>query len=170
MESRTKLGIFFALFIGVIVAIALLPDIASNVQQMTNRISVINETVDISVARLASGSINNTYNFTVTNEPDGWRTTECPLTNFLYGNDTADWTSATDYVVALDSGTFTLENTVAVNGTVGGNSNTTYVDYDYCTTGYITNSGGRSMARLILILAAIGLIGFAIYYGVKDLI
>jgi len=168
MEFKSKIGVLVTLFLGVIVALVLLPAIASNIQDLSEKRNIVNESVDISVARLAGGTINETYPFTVEEEPTGWRINSCPLTAFLYGNSTTDWTLDADYRVNLSSGIFYLNNTVNVNGTDGSSPNETYVDYDYCTTGYITSSGGRGVAKLILIAAALGLLAYAVYLGAKE--
>jgi len=167
MENNSKLAVFIILFIGVIVALALMPEIARNISALSDKQIITNELIDITTARDAFklNNIDNSVTFTVDSEPIGWRQTECPLTSITYGNSTTDWTNEVDYNITESTGILNLYNTTA---TVRSVPNTTYIDYTYCNEGYITNSGGRGVAKLILIVAALGLAGFAIYMGIKE--
>jgi len=174
METKNKLGILITLFIGVIFALAILPAIANSVQDLTTKRTIAGEAQAIPVlgwnstggacCDLQNLTINNSYVYTVTNAPDSWKINKCPLTSFTVGNSTENYTVTTDYVVTASAGTYRLLNTTTTSR--GGND--TLVGYTYCDDGYITNSGGRSVSRLILIFSALAILGFAVYLGVKE--
>ena len=170
METTNKLGIILTLFIGVIVCLAMIPDIASNIQDMTVKRNVAGESHSLDIAAAwnvsldAAKTINESYIYTVTNAPDDWKINKCPLEGFTIGNSTENYTVTTDYVLTASAGTYYLMNTSTT--IYGGND--TLVGYDYCDDGYITNSGGRGIAKMILIFAAFGLLGYAVYLGAKD--
>lgn len=169
MSKLSSLAIILLLFIGIIFAVNLLNPISTNVQKMTSMNLVVSDLIDISNARIDGGEINSTYPLTVTNPPKGYLQTICPLSDFQYGNNTANWTLNTDYVINLSSGILYVNNTDATNGSTGISGNTTQATYHYCQEGYIPNSAGRDIARLILILATIGLLGIVIYYAYNEI-
>ncbi len=71
--SKIVIG-FFMIIIGVV----LIASVSNASDLVTSQITIINETIDISSARNTSGGINITIsNFTITNAPTGWKTTEC---------------------------------------------------------------------------------------------
>ncbi len=171
--QATMLSALLLLFVGTIVVLAIIPEMASNIQKMKARLSVVNESIDIGPARVADGTINESYAFSVANAPKDsgdWRASDgdvdCPLSDFSILNATGSaFTENTDYIVDLAEGNFTLKYTAATNQS--GSINQTYVSYSYCDAGYITDSAGRSIVSLILVFAALGLVGFAVYYGIR---
>lgn len=168
METKNiALGGILILIIGIIVALAIVPEIATRTTEMSQKNTVTNEQVTITTAQINSTDINTSKTFVVTSAPSGWKATECPLTNFVLGNATDDFTLTTDYTVTLSNGTFLLKNTAKVRSLSV--NNITLVDYTYCQDGYITNSGGRSIAGIIVLTAALGLLGFVIFYAIRGL-
>jgi len=98
--------------------------------------------------------------FTVTNYPQGWRANGgCVLTNFVLGNSTANFTVADDYLVNTTAGTFFVRNSTVIHGS----DNSTYAYYNFCGEGYVGNKPAGAAARLILLFAALGLLGFVIW-------
>lgn len=155
-------------FLMVIVGVSLIGTVANNSALVTDKAIIVNETVDISSARISgTQSINITAsNFTITNAPTGWKTTDCPITSVTYGNATAQFTSATDYNLYTTSGILQVLNT----STTGEDSitNTTYVSYTYCRDDYLNIAWGRSIIGLVtgfFALAILG-IGIALLYSV----
>ena len=148
------------------VVLSILPEIGTQTAGMTEKSNVVNESVNIATARNSSGGINLTVsNFTITNAPTGWKIANCPITNVLWGNLTTDKTSATDYNFYASSGILqVLPSTPMTVDAI----NTTFIDYTYCLDGYITSGSGRSIAGLIVLLSGLGLLGFVIYYSVKN--
>lgn len=167
MNNRGQFNII-ALFVTIIIGIVLIVAIVNQQSIMTDKITVTDETIDISVARLADGAINETYPFTVNNNPTGWKITKCPLTSVVYGNVSTSFTLNTDYRFTDSTGVLYLNNTAAVNGTTGGSPNTTYMDYVYCPDGYNTDSGARGIARIIGLFAIIGLLVVIIKGGLEE--
>jgi len=171
MEKIT-IGMFIILFIGVIVVLAMFPQISGDVHDMTTKQYVENESVDISdpVSGRVNMVINESTEYTITNYPEDWRTvnTACHITTFEFRNQTnVTMVNGTDYVFWADNGTFVLLDTPDMNTS---EDNATYYDYTFCPEGYMTNSSSRTVANLILIFAALGLVSFAIYYGVRGYI
>ncbi len=165
-KGQVGIGTLILLFIGIIIVVALLPAIASNISELKDKQTITDETVDFSSARLAGGTINSSVEFSVSNAPTGWDIEHCPLTSVTLSNSSGtDWTTSTDYVFTTAHGNFTLKNTVAVNGS---STNNTLVDYTFCPEGYASTGGARAMAGIILVFAALGLLGFAVYYSVRQ--
>ncbi|MCP3685541.1 MAG: hypothetical protein GY861_23065 [bacterium] len=160
--SKLILG-FVALLLGAILA----SQVAVQANVVTEKSRVSDEAIDISVARLAGGDINETYPFTVTYAPSGWKMEECPLTAVTYGNSTDDYTVTTDYVMTASTGVLTLLNTTEVyQGT-----NDTLVDYTYCGDDYTNLAWGRTAIQVAIGLFALGvfLLAVGLFYSVaKD--
>lgn len=160
MESKS-LAFLITGFVLLIVGVSLLTPTAEIVLGQTDKLGISNEALDISSARInAAGNINETLEFTVTNNPTGWKSEDCPLTNFVYGNSTTDYTLTTDYLVTLSTGVFTLKNTTT---TISG-TNSTLADYTYCADDYLNSSWQRTVLNLVpgffaiaLLLIAVGL-------------
>lgn len=170
MDSKTEIGTIFLLVVGVLVVLAMIGPISTDVEQMTNKISMTNESHSFASCRNTGGGFNNTgCNITITNAPSGWRINECPAGSFALRNCTGNTlTVTTDYIFVGSTGIYELKNTSAVHCNLGAHplGNYTYADYNYCTTGYITSAAGRGVAKLILVFSALGLIAYAIYMGI----
>lgn len=164
MEKGT-LGVIILLLIGVVVVAALLPEIGSKVSELSEKQTVSKESISIASTRMTSGEINSSVNLTVSRAPTAgsWEATNCPLTGFILGNNSKNFTSGTDYIFSGSNGKLAILNSVNMNGTDGTSGNTTTSYYTWCAAGYAGDSGSRSVAKIILIFAALGLIGFVIY-------
>jgi len=168
-------GVIVILFIAAIFSISLIREgIAPNVQDMTNKRTVVNESIDISSLRIGGGDYNitNTIQLNLSHAQGlGWRSNQCPISDLVIKkNKSAVLVLNTHYSFTGKYGNLTFTNgtaAIALNDTT---YNFTYANYTYCTTGYVTSSGGRTVARLILTFSALGILGFAIYYGAKRLI
>lgn len=169
MNNKIGIGALIVFFVGVITVFALLPEIASNVRVMSDTIDVINESIDLSVARLTGSGINESYPFTLSNAPTGYLQTDCPITGFSItnGSATVSGTSSQNFTLTASTGTFTLNNTLFNNQS--GLVNTSYASYTYCDEGYISSGAGRTVSRLILTFAALGLLGFVIWGAYEKL-
>lgn len=164
MNRKAQFGGLMLMFLGVIVALSLLPAIANNAIVLSEKTAVVNETLDISSAwSVDSGdTINASKVVTLGTVPTGWDVDNCPLeVSEVLGPANTTLTVTTDYVVAGGNGTIRFLNTVATNAT---NGNTTHLSYTLCPDGYVSSAAGRSMSKLILLFAALGLIAFAIFY------
>ncbi|GBE19373.1 hypothetical protein BMS3Abin17_00096 [archaeon BMS3Abin17] len=162
------IGTIMLLIVGILFSTAILGQIINTQHQITSKLTVANETVDISGSRLAdgSGSINESYQFNVSNAYTGWRVLEsqCTFGNFLVSNSSNDsLTVTTDYIVSTGYGNFTLKNntdTITI-------SNTSYVSYNYCDEGYNKDSSARGIARLWSLFAVLIILGF-VALGLKN--
>jgi hypothetical protein len=165
MEKQRGTVNYLTVFIGVILAVSFIIAIAGLTQEKTNLTTVTNELVNIAPARLASGVINTTYPFTVTNAPTGWKQQDCPLTSVVYGNSTTDYTLTTDYTFTASTGVLLLKNTAVVNNS---DTNSTYIDYKYCGNGYVDSSWGRTVLNTNVGLYAVAIliivVGLVYYY------
>ena len=165
-KGKLTVGEIVILFVGIIIALAFIPIIFNTQNTMTDKQVITNEVIDISGARVAGGDINESYEFTVTQAPSGWKTTGCPLESVIYGNSSDDYTLTTDYVITASTGVLTLKNTTEVYE--GGNN--TLIDYSYCADGYNTSSGARGVAGMIGLFSVLLLLGYVVYYlRFKDL-
>ena len=155
-------------------------NIGNDIGAMTKKVTVTNESLDLSVARDGAGSINETYYFNLANGCPfiigDWRlsdTSDCiiTVTSITLNNGTA-LTASTDYVVnttaSLDGGKYgTACNHHKVGDIRFVNSsrmgfaintvNATKVTYTYCNSGYIpaNNAGARGVVALIPIFFAL---------------
>jgi len=159
MAERGTVGMIIILFVGIIVAIALMNPIIDTTAQMTKKQSIVNEAIDISSARIAGGDINVSYEFLVDQAPTGWKITDCPLESVSYGNDTSDYIVTTDYILTASSGVLTLKDTATTHNPA---SNSTYIDYTYCADGYNKDSSSRSILNLVLIFCSLIILAFII--------
>lgn len=165
-KGELNIGMIFLIFIGIIVAVAILGEIATQQGVATTKSNVINESTDIS-ASWYNGTVTG-YNSTitvpaVTDAPSDWKTTKCPLTGFVFANATQIFTVTTDYTVSASTGVITLVPTDVINGS----GNTTYASYTHCRDGYNVDGGARSIAGLWVLFAALALVAF-VAIGLKD--
>lgn len=159
-SSTNKL---IAAFILLIIGIVLAGQVATLGSGITTRTTITDEVIDYTTAfQESSDQINETITFTLTNNPTGWKISDCPLSGVVLTNSSGSaWTSGTDYTLTASAGTFTLANTVLVNITT---TNQTYIDYRYCGDDYMNLSWGRTGLNLVpgffaiaILLMAVGL-------------
>ena len=171
METKTKFGALVILFLGVIVVLALLPTIADRTKELSEKVQTSNETFNYSLGRnMTAGQefeINETYVHLITHRPasNSWEQRNCPLSGFVLWLSNESLILNTHYTINLSNGTmFLLNHTMLINAT----SNRTYANYTWCDEGYIAQGAGRTVAQLVLIFSAIGLLAWAIYTGIKE--
>jgi len=164
-------------FVAIIIGIALLTTVATQIQDATTLTDVSNETIDITLARNGSGaiqSLNETWVFTLASgygTGTDWRKgdADCAIAEFVLNNHTGDaFTITTDYLLNTSDGTFTFEDNDDTNIT---DSNTTYASYKACGASYLSEGWTRSILNLVTGLFAIALlvIGVGLFYKVaKD--
>jgi len=176
METKTKFGALVILFLGVIVVLALLPTIADRTKELSEKVITTNETLNVTANECysvagAKGQVqtNDTRcNITVTHAPtaNSWDMRNCPISAVVIGNASGDaLTLTTDYTVNASRGVISLVNSTGVNASV---FDTAYMTYTWCDEGYIAQGAGRTVAQLVLIFSAIGLLAWAIYTGIKE--
>jgi len=169
MDSTSKLIMaFFTLVVGVV----LISSLATSSNEVTDKLIISNETLDISTAVYgATGTINDSVTLTIANHPTSWKTLDCPITRFvMYNQSGVAVTSTTDYVFTASAGTLTLKNTLGLNGSTL-TSNSTYLTYDYCGNDYINIAWGRSVMDMAVGFFALALLGasLGLFYSIaKD--
>ena len=168
MENSSVSKIVIGFFM-IILGLALIVSVADSSALVTTKLNVVNETIDISSARNASGGINITAsNFTIANVPTGWKVDECPISSVTYGNNSEDYTLSTDYNFYAASGIVQVLPSAESNDN---NDNDTFIDYTYCPDAYVNVAWGRSVLNLVagfFALAILGL-GLGLFYSVaKD--
>ena len=149
-ENQNMLGIILAIFIILMVGIALFTASAQQVGDVTNTIDVANESIT---------SVNGT--------------TQALLTQ-LSGKSVTDvvvYNSTDDLIIT--SGNYSIENNVVINGVETATFNATVteivyqgdnppatnwnVSYTYQPTTYISEGGGRAVAGIIVIFFALAI-------------
>lgn len=185
LGKAITVGSLLVLAIGVIVVLAILPEIASKQTLMTSKLDYVNESSGtlsgtvtgvgecfaVGVAReVNTSSPNCNKTLSLTPAVTDWQRTNCPLSDLVVKlTNGTQLTENTDYIFYATSGIVAYQNTTLMNSTeMNQTYNVTYATYKYCDDGYISDSAGRSVAGLILIFTALALVAFAIYYSVKQ--
>jgi len=159
--GKITLGTIIAVFIGIIFVMAILPTIANEQGKMTTKSIITNESVDLSTGwDTTDGGINSTLAvFTLSENPEGWKITGCPISTFSLINDSHTFTVTTDYVLTASSGSLQINPTASMN--LSGNA--TLATYTHCRDGYVTEGSTRSIVSLILVFAGLAVMGFVVY-------
>jgi len=152
-----NVGKILAAFFLLILGIALLTTISSESNTRTSTVTT-SENMDYTLA-FDGVNINTSYvNGPLTTLGD--TNADCPLTSVALTNSSGTaYTTVTDYVFNVNTGTFTLKDTVAVNVTA---DNITAVTYTYCPTGYMNIGWGRTGINIVPGFFAIALMAIAI--------
>lgn len=168
-KGELNTGMIVILVMGIIVALALIPEIFNQQAVQTTKINVADEVVDIGDALLGD-QLNASVDLgPVTSYPTGWKVTGCPLENIVVTNATGSaLTVTTDYTLSTTTGILNLKNTTTTQASFKATNNNSLIDYTYCPDGYNTDGGSRSIAGLIGLFAVLSLVAFVIGYGVKD--
>ena len=161
--NNKHISLLIAAFILLIVGSGFIMTIAVEEQDKTTFKFINNETVDISAARNAGGTLDAGTEISLANTyTSDWRqrSTPCVMTDFVLRNQTgATMTVTTDYVFNSGNGTFTVVNNTNMYSDGG---NTTYVDYKYCATDYLTESWNRTILDLVPGFFGLMLVGIAV--------
>jgi len=168
--EKQNVNYLVAAFLFLIVGIALIGSIASNINEKTDKSIVYDESSNLATScTIGSGdqSINESTsacNITVVNVPTSWKTLDCPLTNVVVMNTSAGTfpaiTEGTDYNLYASTGIIQMLNTT---NTDAGDFNTTYVDYTYCGDDYLNSSWGRTVLKLVAGFFALALLGVSLW-------
>ena len=154
--EKQNIGALVILFIGIIFVFAMLPAISDGVDTLTTTRSDVNTSVvlvqdvavDIKGQELIGAAVvkNSTADVTI-------------LSNVTV----AEGLSATD-------GGKTIQVTLGGDGYgyLGENlsGQTVFVTYTYGADGYAQEAGTRGIASLIMVLTALGLLGFVVFYAI----
>jgi|TARA_R100000750_G_C2326772_1_gene88519 hypothetical protein len=155
-KGQQGIGGMVVLFIGIIFVFALLPAIADGVDTL----------------RTTRDAVNTSFTFSTVGVPVAIEGQE------LIGTPTVTNTSGTALTtnLTIDEGLSAADGGKSVQVTLTGNGFITddinYTDtaalisYTYGADGYAESSGTRGVAFLIVILAALGLLGFVVFYAI----
>jgi hypothetical protein len=169
-KKGQTVGVILTIFIIVIVGLVFVKEIATQQGVATTKSTITNESVSIISAKfIQNASINSAVTLYLTDQysdATDWRRTGCPITLTLLNGTGSVLTNGTDYVFD-SSGSFTLKNTVIVNGSQSANGNTTYATYVACREGYNADQGSRSVAGMWTLFAALALVA-AVLIGIKQ--
>lgn len=159
------------LIMGIIVLLAMIPEIFNQQANMTEKNGIADEVVNVKFAAYPGGvhQWNSSYNLgPVTQAPSGWKVDRCPLENVVVTNASGTaLTLTTDYTFNTATGVLNLKNTTATELGFVVNNNS-LIDYTYCPDGYAPDVSSRSIAELIGLFAVLALVVFVIGYGVKE--
>ena len=173
-KGQLEVGGVILIFVGIIVAVALLIAVAGTQNQVTELQSITDETTDINSAGclIALGQVNESNtacNITVDEwYPSGdWRASEsqCYLSSVVVGNSTTSLTSATDYNLYSSTGIIQILNTTKTQNSSFGNS--VLIDYSFCAEGYNKEGSSRSIAGLWTLFGALALVAFVLI-GIRE--
>ena len=170
MEQK-NINYLILAFVFLIIGVALIGSIATNINATVDKLDVNYESHDISAAMYndsASGwqvneSLAASY-FTVTNYPAGWKVVDCPLITVTVENSSdGTYTAAildTDYTLVESTGVIHVLNTTTTDEE---DFNTTYVSYTYCADDYLNSSWGRAVLTTVPGFFALALLGVALW-------
>jgi len=153
-------------FITLIIGLVLVGSIAVSSNGLTTMTSVTDEEGTMTAAggppQWDGTSINESYEYTITNAPTSWKVLDCPITNFAITNSSGTaWTVTTDYVFTASTGTYTLVDTDVTNQT-SQTDNQTLVSYSYCGDDFLNSTWQRSIMNLIPGFFALALLIFSV--------
>jgi len=147
--------------IAVLLGLTFIVAMTGMLNPQTDWSSAVNESQDITSARVNGNEINESYTLYV--EYDLEKTGNSPIKNFVLNNGTEDATETTDYVVNLTEGSYTLKNSTYWQNS----DNSSLVSYDYKDSTYIENGFGRTVAGLIIGFAALVLLAYLVSIVLK---
>jgi len=159
-------------FVTLILGVVLIGTIATQGLLVTDYTTATSEVHNV-LPTIATGrndsDVNATITYTLTNNPAGWKSTDCPITSFVLANSSADeFTLTTDYLLDSDAGTFTLVNSATVIAGLPIANNNTYATYNYCGDDYLNLGWGRTIVNLIGGFFALAILGasLGLFYSV----
>jgi len=165
-SSTNKLIAAFVLLILGIVFISQVAVIGSGV---TTRIGIAGETQALTTNTSdlnTSGMEASSYQ--ITKSPTGWKSDDCPITNFVIKNSSGSaLVEDTDYDIAAANGTWRLIRTDLTKTTLYP-ANVSYAYYEYCGDDYMNLTWGRIGINLVPGFFAIAmlLISVGLFYSI----
>jgi cytoskeletal protein RodZ len=171
-KGEMNMGLIVLLVMGIVVAIAMLPEIFNQQASMTTKNTVTDESVNVGSAKLGgSTSFNASVPLSAVSlapTAGSWQSVDCPLESITVSNASgAGLTLTTDYTFNTVTGVLNVKNTTTTIVAFA-SSNSSLIDYTYCQDGYNKDSGSRGIAGLIGLFAVFALLAFVIYYGVNE--
>lgn len=160
IEKKNKrgqaMGGLVLLFIGIIVAAALIPQIANNQEAMRTTYTYSGKNVAPAVAGSAVYLTGQNLLSTPT------------VVNLTGNQNCANNVSFTDVAVSPTTGVQTIKMTSDAQYVATEDCPFVNITYTYGPSGYIADSGGRTIAGLIVLFSALALVAFAIFIWYKN--
>lgn len=154
-----QFGYLMITVISVFIGLAFLTAIGQAITPLRKPYTIVNESLDISAARLADNNINESYGFSLNN--DNWVSSSVKVYNETKGELTAN----TDYIVNYTEEKIYFKNSTTMVNYV---SNTTLIDYQYYDDRYIEDTTGRALLGIITLLVIVGILSVALVPVIKS--
>jgi hypothetical protein len=158
-------------FVTLIIGVVLISTVASEALGVTTKTNIADESTNLStISCYTGGEVNETLaacNITVTNNPTGWKSNDCPLTNVVVTNNTGTaLVLDTDYNLFASTGIVKMLNTT--DTTLAATAGVVKIDYTYCGDDYLNLSWARTFVNLIagFFALALMLISVGLFYNV----
>ncbi len=160
-KGQEGLGDIILVFIAVIIGIAMIAQVFTTQNLVTEKQTASNDSISTSTAYVSAQEANESVNHTIYSQSD-WKIASCPLSSVTLRNGIGtELTLDTDYTLYTSQGTFSLLNTT---DTIPATAlNLTYADYTFCDDGYNVDSGSRAVAGLWGLFGALIILGAAVY-------
>lgn len=171
-REMDTIGKLMLAFVTLIIGIVLIGQIATTGSTVTTLSAVSSEAHNV-LPTYATGfnstNINPAIVYTLTNVPT-WGS-DCPITDFALKNSSGTaFTVTTDYVVNVNSGTYTLVDSATGLANLGVNTTAkpAYASYNYCPSTYLNSSWGRTVLNLVPGFFALAclLISVGLFYSI----
>ncbi len=162
MAKDNTITILVSAAVIIILVAALITSIASESQLKTTKLVGTENTTTTGTPYWTNGlHRNESYVYTITYPPTGWKVDDCPIATFVMTNSSGQTlTSGTDYTFNSGKGTYSILDTLNTNKTA---NNYTARTYYYCADDYLNSSWGRNILNLTPGLIAIALLILAVY-------
>lgn len=167
-DTKTFLGIGFALVIGIIIAVNLISSLGQVTAPMTNYISVNNATLSLVSSRGTGGAMDANIQL----YPWGSNATNMTLDSVVIRNATSGIAIVSaNYTVNYTQGNATVQFVNTSEFTEGTGlylTNTSYIDYKYYDLSqYIQEGLPKQFVDYTVLFFALGIIALALYYVYK---
>lgn len=153
-------------FVMLLVGVLLIGTTAVEILDKTEKKFAYNETIDIAPARKPNTAINQSVIFTLDNAGGG-----CPIENYVFKNQSGGTlVDGEEYSLNVNTGKFFYSDSIPCN-LCSNSSNTTFVDYGYCSAGYLPSLWQRTVLNSIVgfLGLALMLIAVGLFYSIlKD--
>ena len=167
MEQK-NINFLILAFVFLIVGSALIVSIATSTNAVVDKETITTEVLDLEPVRISDNvlSYDPLVELTIVNNPEDWKQTDCPITNFVLYNQTGTLTElGTDYLFTPSTGVLTIINSTIWfdDGSAIQIENDTTIDYIYCDDDYLNSGWGRAVLTTVPGFFALALLGVAIW-------
>ncbi len=167
MANKNLTGIIIVLFVGLIITVVFIQSIGNTVQEVTNKVDATNEEREF----VNDGSTTDFWNTTGVNASQNatfrsqavWKQTKCVIEDLIVSNGSTIYVSATHYDADLALGIINWIEVGCGDDCINHTAtNTTIMNYTYCNDNYVADSSSRTFTNLIVLMAAIAILVFAV--------